>query len=295
MVLSAFLFASMGVCIKFAAEQYNVGEVVMYRGFIGMALMAFFAHSAGGSLRTAIPVAHMWRTIVGVASLGAWFYSLTGLPVATAMTLNYTSSVWMALFLIGGAVFVGSQRVDWRIVAAVLAGFVGVVLVLRPTIEEQQLWYGVIGLLSGVTSAMAYLQVTTLARAGEPEFRIVFYFSTGSVIGGALIALASGGFSGHSVSGVLLVLAIGVLATGGQLLMTAAYSRGAPLSNACLAYAAIPFAFLYGLVLFRDPFSWMALGGMVLIVASGIAATLLRLRIAPPRRKDPAPYTEPTN
>ncbi|MCK7491069.1 MAG: hypothetical protein MZW92_04330 [Comamonadaceae bacterium] len=60
-----------------------------------------------------------------------------GLPLATAMTLNYMSSVWMALFLIGGAVMLGAARIDGRLVAAVLLGFAGVALVLRPTIEQR--------------------------------------------------------------------------------------------------------------------------------------------------------------
>ena len=101
------------------------------------------------------------------------------------MTLNYMSSVWMALFLLGGAVLLGAARVDGRLVATVLAGFAGVALVLRPTLEQQQLWHGLAGLLSGLTAAMAYLQVTALGRAGEPEVRIVFYFSLGGLLAGA--------------------------------------------------------------------------------------------------------------
>ena len=58
-----------------------------------------------------------------------------------------------------------------------LVGFAGVGLILRPTIEEQQLWHGLMGLLSGVIAATAYLQVTALGRVGEPEYRIVFRFA----------------------------------------------------------------------------------------------------------------------
>jgi S-adenosylmethionine uptake transporter len=68
-----------------------------------------------------------------VCALVLWFYAIGQLPLATAITLNYMSSIWMALFLIGGAVLVGSsQRVDLRLVLAVLTGFGGVALVLRP-------------------------------------------------------------------------------------------------------------------------------------------------------------------
>jgi drug/metabolite transporter (DMT)-like permease len=112
------------------------------------------------------------------SALCLWFYSIGGLPLATAMTLNYMSSVWIALFLIGGAVLMGPARngPDGRLVLAVLAGFAGVALILRPTIEQDQLWHGLMGLLSGVLAATAYLQVTALGRVGEPGERVVFYF-----------------------------------------------------------------------------------------------------------------------
>jgi S-adenosylmethionine uptake transporter len=160
-------------------------------------------------------------------------------------------------------------------VAAVLTGFAGVALVLRPTFEQQQLWHGLAGLLSGLLAAMAYLQVTALGRAGEPEERIVFYFSTGGLIVGALWMLVQGA-SAHSPHGLALLLAIGLLATTAQMMMTRAYRIGRTLSNASLQYLGIVFSFVFGVLLFNDPVTGMALAGMVLIVIAGLAATLLR-------------------
>jgi S-adenosylmethionine uptake transporter len=196
------------------------------------------------------------------------------------MTLNYMSSVWMALFLLGGAIIMGGARIDGRLIATVLAGFAGVALILRPTIDDNQLWHGLIGLISGMLSATAYLQVTALGRIGEPEYRVVFYFSLGGVVAGALTMLA-GGANPHTLKGVALLLAVGVLATVAQLLMTRAYATGKTLVNACLQYLGIVFAFLYGVLLFRDPVTWMAIAGMILIVVAGIAATFLRTKTAP--------------
>jgi len=185
MVGASLLFATMGVCVKLASATYSAGEIVFYRGLVGALVITGLSRWRGGSLRTSVPAMHFWRSAVGVGSLMLWFYAIGGLPLATAMTLNYMSSVWMALFLIGGAVLLGSARVDGRLVAAVLVGFAGVALVLRPTIDDRQLWHGVAGLVSGMLAALAYLQVTALGRAGEPESRIVFYFSLGSVVAGA--------------------------------------------------------------------------------------------------------------
>jgi len=277
MLTSALLFSLMAVGVKWASEQYDAGELVFYRSLIGVVFITALARVRGTSLRTTIPSMHFWRSASGVASLALWFYALGGLPLGTAMTLNYMSSVWMALFLLGGAVMLGAARVDGRLVASVLAGFAGVALVLRPTIEEQQLWHGLAGLLSGLLAAMAYLQVTALGRAGEPEARIVFYFSLGGLALGALW-MALNGATAHTPGGVVLLLAIGLAATTAQMMMTRAFRIGHTLSNASLQYLGIVFSSILGVLVFDDTITLMALAGMALIVLAGLAATFLRAR-----------------
>jgi drug/metabolite transporter (DMT)-like permease len=285
MLLATLLFSLMGVCVKLASAQYSAGEIVLYRGIVGALFIAALARWRGGSLRSSVPAMHFWRSLTGVIALVLWFYSIGKLPLATAITLNYMSSVWMALFLIGGAVMLGSARVDPRLVATVLTGFVGVALVLQPTIDRDQ-WQGALaGLISGLCSAMAYLQVTALGRAGEPEYRVVFYFSLGGVVAGGLLMLA-GGAAAHTWSGATLLLATGVLATLAQMCMTRAYAIGGTLSNASLQYLGIVFSFIFGVALFDDPVTWVALAGMALIIGAGIAATQLRQRSAAAAAKD---------
>jgi drug/metabolite transporter (DMT)-like permease len=281
MVLASLLFATMGVCVKLASAHYSTGEIVFYRGVTGALLMWAYSRWQGGTLRTTVPSMHFWRSLSGVTALCLWFYAIGNLPLATAMTLNYMSSVWMALFLVGGAIMLGSQRVDGRLIATILLGFAGVALILRPTIEQDQLWHGLIGLLSGMVSATAYLQVTALGRAGEPEYRIVFFFSCGGIAAGALSMLWTGVTPHRSLPGPALLLAVGLLATVAQLLMTRAYGTGRTLVNASLQYLGIAFAFVYGVLLFDERITAMAVAGMVLIVAAGLGASLLRSRAAP--------------
>ncbi len=284
---ASLLFASMGVCVKLASAWYGAGEIVFYRSAVGLVVAALFARARGGSLATAVPAMHFWRSLCGVLALGLWFYAIGGLPLATAVTLNYMSSVWMAAFLLGSAVLVGSARIDPRLVAAVLVGFAGVAMVLRPTIEHEQLWHGLAGLLSGMLAALAYLQVTALGRRGEPGYRIVFYFSLGGVLAGALWMLWSG-MTGHTWAGAAVLLAVGVLATTAQLMMTRAYAIGSTLSNAGLQYTGILFAVGYGALLFGEHIPWIAVLGMLLIVLAGLVSTWLGspARQALPSRND---------
>ncbi|WP_374569332.1 DMT family transporter [Ideonella sp.] len=280
MLMAALLFSVMGVCVKLASAYYSAGEIVLYRSVVGALFIFGFTQVRGGSLRTTVPGMHFWRSLTGVCSLVLWFYSIGKLPLATAITLNYMSSVWMALFLIGGAVMLGSAKVDPRLVATVLTGFAGVALVLQPTLEHDQFQGALAGLTSGIGAAMAYLQVTALGRVGEPEYRVVFYFSLGGIVAGGLLMLASGAH-GHTWLGAALLLATGVLATVAQMMMTRAYAIGRALTNASLQYLGIVFSFIFGVLIFDDPVTLVALAGMVLIVGAGLAATRLRQRSAP--------------
>jgi S-adenosylmethionine uptake transporter len=283
MILASLFFATMSVCIKFAASHFNTFELVFYRGLIGMVVMASLCRAQGVSIRTPVPLMHVWRSVIGVASLSAWFYAIAHLPLATAMTLNYMSGVWVAAFLVGGTLVMGRLQDASRqgpVVLTVLTGFAGVIMILRPTIEQNQLFAGVIGLLSGLGAALAYMQVAALGRMGEPESRTVFYFSIGTTIVGGTAMLFTGA-SDWVWPHALWLLPIGLLAALGQLCMTKAYTRGATMLVANLQYSGIVFAALYGLFLFGDLIPLIGWTGMALIIASGIAATALRKRALP--------------
>jgi S-adenosylmethionine uptake transporter len=127
------------------------------------------------------------------------------------------------------------------------------------------------------------LQVTALGRLGEPGERVVFYFSLTGVVFGGLYAVWAGGFGRHAIEGVMLLLAIGTLATAAQWMMTRAYATGATMGIAALQYVGIVFSSLLGLLLFDESLPATASAGIVLILAAGVAATLLRGR---PRTAD---------
>ncbi|MEQ1535768.1 MAG: DMT family transporter [Burkholderiaceae bacterium] len=286
MVLASFFFATMGVGVKIASKDFNTFELVCYRGFISMLFMWLIMRARGVTLTTKVPMMHVWRATIGVLSLGSWFYAIAHLPLATAMTLNYMSGVWIAAFIVGGAMFYSSAKdakSQGPLLLTVLCGFAGVVMTLRPTIDQNQLFAGVIGLLSGMGAALAYMQVTVLGRLGEPEERTVFYFALGSAIAGG-IGLLFTGFSpksSWSSVGAWWLIPIGILASLGQWSMTRAYSKGSTLVVANMQYSGIVFAAIYSLVLFGDNISPLGWSGIAVILVSGMAATALRSRALP--------------
>ena len=282
LVGSCALFSLVGAIVKALSGEHSAGEMVFYRSLVGVVSMAAWARATGLALRTPVPVLHAQRCLAGVTALLCWFYSMGGLPLATAMTLNATSSLWLAAYFVAAGMWRrrrGSRhhsRPDGWLLAAVAVGFAGVAAVLQPTLRADQWLHGVVGLSSGLLAGVAYLQVIGIARAGEPEERVVFYFSLMGVLLGTAMALAQGGFRLPSATNLGLLLLIGLLATLAQWLMTRAFARGRPLVNATLQYSGIAFSFLLGVGWFDDVVTPMAVAGMVLIAAAGVAATLQR-------------------
>ncbi len=281
MVLATMLFACMGVCVKLASAHFGTAAVVSARGLVGAVMMAIIAWSSGSSLQTKVPMLHIKRGLAGVFALSLWFYCIGTLPLATAVTLNYMSSVWLAVFMLIRSVVLGGGRVDKRLLMAIAVGFIGVALVLHPTLAREQILAGVMGIASGMLAAMAYVQVTALGRAGEPEVRVVFYFSLTGTVLGALSWLIPGQTNPTAWPDIPLwawatLVGVGAFATIAQLLMTRAYAQGNMLVNASLQYLGIVHASLLGMLLFGEHLSPDGVAGMLLIIGAGIASTRLK-------------------
>jgi S-adenosylmethionine uptake transporter len=286
MLVASVLFSVMGACVKLAGRHYGVTEILFYRSLIGAACLFAFVHFRGMSLATPLAGLHLRRGVVGTAAVFLWFYATTVLPLGTALTLNYTSPLFLALIVVGVALRSGG-RIDWPLMATVGIGFVGVILVLQPNFAPGQALGAGAGLLSGVLSAVAYWQVKELGERGEPEWRVVFYFSlTGAILGG--LGSLPIGFTEHTPAGALLLLFIGISTLLAQLAMTRAYGQGRTETAASLQFSAVVFAAALGVMLFDDKIPLIGWAGIAVIIAGGVASTVLTAR----RRAMRAPSAE---
>jgi S-adenosylmethionine uptake transporter len=286
MLFASFIFAIMGVCVKLASATSSTSEIVLARGAVGVIVLFTLARMRGLSLKTLFPWQHAWRGFVGVTALWLWFFAIGRLPLATAMTLNYMAPIWIAAIVFTLGWWHKTRRFEWGLTIAIITSFAGVALLLKPTIHAEQWVGGLTALISGFLSALAYIQVKKLGQLGEPEYRVVFYFSASGVIAGLLSGLLdtwlrSGElriFHQLSATDALLLVSIGVTATIAQIAMTRAYRLGAMLVTANLQYTGIVFSSIWGILIWGDRldvFGWL---GIAIILASGVAATFYNAR-----------------
>ena len=265
MLVAALGFAIMGALVKVGATKFSSAELVFYRSAFGLIAIYAFIFAKKLPLKTPVMVKHMSRSLVGFGSLALFFYAIAHLPLASAITLNYTSPLFLAFFM----PFFLHERPKKLVYVAILVGFIGVILVLQPTFNKSDALAGTLGLASGIGASFAYIYVKQLGNLGEPDWRTVFYFTFVSTIGAGAWMLFNQ-FTILSWQDLPTLIGLGVSATIAQLALTRAYRTGKTLTVASLAYVTVIIASFFGVIFWQEQLTYGEWYGIGLIILSGI-------------------------
>lgn len=268
MLVAGFMFAAASIFVKLGSGDFTAAELAFYRSLFTMVVAWIYLRATGSTVASRFMPTHLLRGFVGGLSVLGYFYAIQHLPLATAITLNYTSPLFLA---VATTVVLGERFSGWLTTAIVL-GFIGVVLLLQPSFEGGKEGAAMLGLFSGVLAAWAYLAVRSLGRMGEPDWRTVFWFGATASVLCASWQLAAGGFNPVRWGNAWVLLGLGVAGLLAQLAMTRAYRTGNTLVVGSLSYSTIVFGTLATIVIWGDRLSWLEWAGMAIIVASGILA-----------------------
>ena len=247
MLFAGLSFALMGVFVKLGTVHFSSSELVFYRSFFGLLFVSVMLRHKRTSLVTPHWRGHLWRGLSGTIAMMLYFYCISTLPLATAITLNYTSS----MFLTALTLVVYKDRFHPPLTASLTLGFIGVVLLLHPTFEREQFLSGILGLASGFFAAVALMNVRQLGLMGEPAVRVVFYFNlVATLFSGAWMAQTE--VHPITLNDLALLLGLGASATFAQIAMTHAYRIGQTQVVSTWSYSTIVFASLLGLLLWQE-------------------------------------------
>mgnify|MGYP006119847075 FL=1 len=268
MLIATFFFALMGTFVKLGGENFTPTELVFYRSSISLVFIIGMMSWKNISYSSNYIRLHLSRSVIGFISLLFFFYAINHLPLSTAISLNYTSPLFLGLLM----PLILRRKVKKWLFLAVTIGFLGVFFILKPTFENHNYFAGLIGLISGLGAAIAYLFVTQLGQLKEPVLRTIFYFTLVSTMCSGIMMLF-GEVSTIQFKYILILLALGSTATIAQIAITKAYLVGNTLGNAGLSYLTIIFATIIGVVWFGEFMDWKTTLGIVLIIISGIFAS----------------------
>jgi drug/metabolite transporter (DMT)-like permease len=270
---SVFVYSTFNVIVKWLSDVYPIAELVFFRSFFALIPCAYLVGRAGtATLRTNRPVAHLVRAAIWLTSFCCSFASLHLLPIADAVAFSFAAP----LFLTALSVPILGERVGPHRWGAVLVGFVGVLVMARPSGEVFQLG-ALFGIGNSLFFALGSLSVRQLSRT-ESSVAIVFYTQLfGAVLSGLAVP-----FSWVVPSWPDAVAMIGTGIAGGisQYWMTQAYRYAPAAVIAPFTYSAIIWATLFGWLVWSDlPTSFVIIGAAI-VMASGLYILHRETRLA---------------
>ena len=273
MMLSVLLFSSMDAMIKWATRDYPTGQIVFFRNALAFVpVLLFFWHGRSAmTLRTSRLGGHFIRGVVGVASMFFFFLAFGLLPLADTIALGMSGPI----FLTALSVPLLGEQVGIRRWSAVLVGFAGVLIMVRPGSGVFEL-EALTAIAGAFFYALAMVSIRRLSRS-EPAGTIVFYFTLFAMIAGLLtLPLAAllpdwiEPWAWPDAFGWALLIGIGLLGGTAQLALTYAFKLAPVAVIAPFEYGSLVFGVLFGLLIWQEVPDRYILLGAGLVVASGL-------------------------
>lgn len=282
MLLAALGFSVMGGAAKALKESFNAGQLVFYRNATGLffllpGLLVKKPVQPGGK-----PLRLAFRGLMGTLALYTLLYCILHIPLGTAMSYNLTSALFIAVF----SYFLFREFHGKQVVLAVILGFAGMLLIYKPVMHLPW-YYHLAGLLSGITSAIAYLTVNRLAAYYDPRVIVLSFLSAGLIL--PLITLLLHYTAGLPADGLFIIdfrwpvglewgwiLLMGVAALFGQYFVTRSYGADKAGIVSVFGYANIIYSVFIGMLL-GDAFpDWISWAGISCIIGSGVIIALVK-------------------
>ena len=262
MVGSAASFTVMTALIREAATGIHPFEIGFFRALVNLILMIPFAIRTGGvGLKSNNHKVFVLRGVCGLAFLMTYFAGAAMIPLAESQMLIFTSPLWSAVLAF---IFLG-ERVNVTRVQALIAGFAGVLIILRPGMVAISL--GAVLVLAGALAAAGSNTIIKFTTRTDHPDAVVFYqmvYVTPMILVPALWV-----WTWPSWEELLVMFGVGFFATLNQRFLSRAYAAADATAVLPFEFARLPFAAIIGFILFRElPDIWAWIGGAVIFSAS---------------------------
>lgn len=263
-LLATALFAIVAAMAKVAANEYHVLQILFFRQIVVfLSCLPSIARSFPGSLKTQHPKMHASRLIGAFVALSCSIWAVAVLPLTTAITLGFAQVFFVALLALG---FLHEQAGRHRI-TAVVAGFIGVVVVMRPGVEGLVDVNALIPILGALGAGIAVISVRKLSQTESTATLLIYQASfVGAMAGVPLFWL----WKTPDLNATLFLLTMGILATVGQWVGVKALRLGEASVVGNIQYMQLIYAAILGYFLFSEVPDNYTIAGAAIIIGSSI-------------------------
>ena len=280
MIAAAFFFSCMSALIRLGSDELHPFQIAFFRNLFGLAFMLpWLIRQGPTALRTNRIGMYLLRAVLGVSTMLAFFWTLTVMPLAEAVSLSFTAP----LFVTMGAALVLGETVRARRWTATIIGFLGTLVILRPGVETISL-PAIVALSAAAVMACSVLIIKALARS-EGTRAIVAYMVLFMTPLSAIPAVFV--WEWPSLYGWGLMIALGGCGTAGHLLFTQAMQMADASLMMPFDFVRLPIVAALGYVLFGqtvDAWTWV---GATIIFSSGVYIAHRESRLHPEQAQVP--------
>jgi drug/metabolite transporter (DMT)-like permease len=260
MVLGCILFSVTGALVKLLGQRLDSFQIAFFRCFFGLLVTLPFVLPKKGhyAFRTTHFYGHFLRAALGVASMVTGFYATARLPLTNSTAISFTAP----LFMILTAIFLLGEKVRWRRGLATVAGFVGVVVMVRPDSGTLDI-AALVGLLGACLAALSTTLIKRLS-ATEEALTILVYFGVFS----SMLTVVPACALWRPLSGLELALLglVGAFGAAGQFCLVRAFAAGELMAIAPIDYTRLIFAGIIGFLFFAElPDTYTLIGAAIII------------------------------
>jgi S-adenosylmethionine uptake transporter len=287
MMLAGLMFTLMTAAVKVARQDMSALEIMWWRGAVGVPLSFAFIHCAGIGLRLRGQRVFAVRALLGFVAMTSFYAAARGLALTDLSLIHKLQPILVAI--VAPLALGRSERPGWRDGVILGLGLGGCAILLAPDLQVGSI-YGLWAVLGALFSGGAHVAVRALGSTDDPR-TVVFWFMVSAVVLATIALVVTGGpaLPWPEPHLVPWLVAVGVTATGGQLLLTVAYKHDRAPVVAAAAYTSPLFALaidLLGFSFFPEAHVWI---GGAIILGAGVA--LLRGSLVSPAR--PTKSNEP--
>ena len=260
---AAAMFTIASALVKYAAPTYHIAQILLFRQIVMLLFtMPVLIKHFPQSLKTKRPGLHLLRLSGAFAALTLSFTAVAHLPLATAISFSFTKTLFVTVL---ATLFLG-ELVGWRRILAILVGFAGMLIMLRPDPGSGLNIYGLIAIAAAFGAATAVSSVKALTST-ESTATLLSYQA---IFVGLLVAIPSFFvWKTPDMAGLTVLIAIGVVSIVAQWLGVQAYRAGEVSVVTGMEYTKLIYASLIGIVVFSEwPDSKTLVGAAIIIAAS---------------------------
>ena len=285
MLFSTVLFGLMAVVIRLASETQHPFEIAFFRNLFGLlfTLPLLFKHGPG-LLKTAKLPLYLLRCAIGTVGMMAGFWAIVHLPLAQAVAISYSTPLFVTI----GAVWVLGETVRARRWAAVLIGFIGVIILLRPDADTFT-GASLVALLAAVMSASVAISIKFLTRTESPDAIVVF--TTALWVPMSLVPALLFWQTPSGITWLWLVLA-GLFGTVAHMCWTRALQLGDASILTPISFMQVLVVGVFGWWLFGESVDRYTLIGALIIFGSNLYLAHREITRAKPAVTDPEIFSD---